>query len=102
MPDKYCLIDDHNKKHLTVLINFLIDEVFSAGGDGDGLWYSQFFRSEDIIKLMIEGNLIPRGWTIQNDGSTYTIGEYQESLTISNDETVYTNAPSWQQILIKY
>ena len=92
-----------NKDHMTNFINFLIYEVGSAGGDGDGLWYSVFYKVDDIIKFIQENKLMPDHWVIQKvDDLTYNIGEYQEWLTITNDESVYNNAPSWQQILIKW
>lgn len=99
----YCKIDDWQKEHLLKLIDFLYNEVGSAGGDGDALWYSKYYNVNDLYNLVKEYNDKTKfKWEIQLDAPNLLWGENQEWVLITNDEDVYNNAPRWQQIIIKY
>ena len=62
--EKYCNIYDGNRNHVKNLIKWIFDEVISAGGDGDALWYSRFFHVNDILPLVEEINLEHK-WNIE-------------------------------------
>ncbi len=100
----YCKIDD-NIPHMNRLIKWLVDEVTSAGGDGDAIWYSKYYKLSDI-QSHIENNRdeigIPKWWTISysDDQSCLNIWDDQEGLIITNSKDVFDNRPSWQQCSI--
>lgn len=108
---KYCGINNHprTKVHIKTLILWLIDEVNSAGGDGDALWYSIYFDVNEIYEFIrdeIDPELKAESkyfkWELELKDGTIYWGEYQEWLMITNDEEMYKNAPVWQQCLIKW
>ncbi len=96
--------DEHTRNHLLKLIDFLYYEVGQAGGDGDALWYSRFYKVENIFPLVQEyNNSLKFPWNeciLDEDGINW--GQGQEGVLITNNEEFYKNAPGWQQILIKY
>lgn len=106
--EKYCKVED-NKEHLEKLLRFIVDEVCSAGGDGDAIWYSQYYDINDIYSF-IKDDLAPRmraeckffNWELKLKGDTITWGQYQEWATITNDESIFIGAPSWSQFTLKY
>ena len=97
----YCNIDDKNKEHIKFLINWLYDEVISAGGDGDALWYSEYFHVDEILPLVKELN-IKFKWEIEKKDECISIGENQEWILITNNKIYWDDAPSWQQVKIHY
>ena len=99
----YCSIDENDKKHLFNLIDFIHNEVLRSGGDGDALWYSKYYNVKDLYPLVEEYNSkLKFPWKTSLNEKTIDVDNYQESWIITNDEELYKNAPSWQQILIKY
>ena len=94
----YCEVD---VKHIIHLLEWLFDEVASAGGDGDALWYSKYYHIDDILPLLKQVNE-KYNWKITVGPKWLHIGHYQEGFMISNDNFHYENAPVWQQVLIKY
>lgn len=101
----YCNIDEDVKVHLLNLIDWIYKDVISAGGDGDALWYSEYYNVEDIFPLVEEyNNKLKLKWAISLDRKKKLIywGENQECILISNNIDHYNNSPSWQQVLIKY
>lgn len=99
---QYCNISE-NKEHIISIIKWLIEDVLSAGGDGDGIWCSKYYSIEDIKALIINEKLLPIGWWIQNrDANTFLIGEYQEWLMITNNLEIFNNRPIWQQVSLLY
>ena len=99
----FCNITDDNKPHLKTLIKWLFDEVVSAGGDGDGIWYSKYYNAKDIKNLILEEKLLPIGFEITKDNDqSVSFGEGQEWLTITNDEEEFDRRPSWQQVSLIY
>lgn len=99
----YCEIKSENKDHLRILIKWLFDEVCSAGGDGDGIWYSKYFNAKDIKDFIIEEKLYPVHFKIreESDDSVY-FSEGQEGLVITNNKEVFDYRPSWQQVSLVY
>ncbi len=102
----YLQIDERNRAHLLSLINWLCDEVLSACGDGDALWFSKYYAVADLSPLLEEvgrsrGNL---GWHLDSydGGRTVKWGAFQEGITVTNDEELFRKAPGWQQVLLRY
>lgn len=91
-----------NKEHIKYLIKWLYDEMMSAGGDGDALWYSENYNVNDICSLFIEFNSTLRfpkkiEWL---DGKTFNFGDYQEWITVTNDKKIFDTRPNWQQATV--
>ncbi len=99
----YCEIDEENKPRIMTLIDFLYKDVISACGDGDALWYSYFYDVKDILKLVEEYNSqLLHKWEIRVYDDHINWGHEQEGIIITNNEELFNNAPSWQQVLIRY
>ncbi len=99
----YSTIDEQNRPHLLNLINWLYNEVVSAGGDGDALWYSKYYSVKDLLPLIEKVNSqLKFKWKITGDDKNIFWGEHQEGVCITNDEELYKSSPRWQQCLIKY
>ena len=99
---QYCSINN-NKEHLLKLIDWLYQEVISAGGDGDALWYSKYFDVKDILKLVEEYNETLRyKWKVSFDEDRKLISweDGQEGILITNNREIYLNAPEWQQCIV--
>lgn len=105
-PTDYCSIyDPETRSHLTRLIDWLVNEVISAGGDGDAIWYSQFYWANDLFELLKEYDSQTKGgWDISFDEKEGRIfyGKNQEGLLITNNKEDFDNRPSWQQCSICY
>ena len=105
---KYDIIDERNKNHIKTLLKWLFDEVVSAGGDGDAIWYSQFYSIENILEVVKEiNNELKWKWEVDilenSDKETYILwGEGQEAIIITNNEKMWKKRPSWQQCSICY
>jgi hypothetical protein len=100
---KYCIIDEHNKNHIKTLIKWLFDEVKSAGGDGDALWYSRYYSVKDIFPIVEEiNNSLKFKWDLELKDNEIHWNYYQEGMIITNKEEHYNNSPSWQQVLLRY
>lgn len=100
MNTRYTTIGTDQVPHIKELINWLIAEVISAGGDGDALWYSRFYSVDEIFSILKECDLYD--FTIDKQDNRITFGTGQEWLVITNDERDWVNAPSWQQVRICY
>ena len=96
----YDNIDDRNKDHIKNLLSWILDEVISAGGDGDALWYSKFYSVDEILPIVEECNKY--GWKIEKHSDRISWWDNQEGITITNNEQHWNDAPSWQQVMIKY
>ena len=95
--------EETSNKHLSNLIEWLFTEVISAGGDGDGLWYSTIYTVGEIKNYVEDNNLIPKGWTTRmHDDRTVCFEKGQECLIVTNNEEVFNNRPSWQQVSLVY
>jgi len=101
----YSKIDQQSKQHLLDLINWLVDEVASSGGDGDALWYSRYYNVEDLKLLVEEYNnkqKFPDHWKIRLEGENLWYGEGQEGLLITNNKEYFDKSPDWTQVKIRY
>jgi hypothetical protein len=98
---QYCSIDNENKEHLLKLIDWIYDEVKSSGGDGDCLWYSEFYDVKDIL-VLVEGYNEKLKWQVAFDEGRKLISWWdgQEGILITNNEEIYNSRPSWQQCVI--
>jgi hypothetical protein len=98
MNKNYCNIEA-NSEHMIVLIKWLIDDVLSAGGDGDGIWYSKYYNVKDIKSFIETNNLLPKHWVINvHNENAFSIGENQEWLYITNKQEDFDSRPFWQQV----
>lgn len=95
----YCIIEE-DSSHIQKLIDWLIDEVVSAGGDGDALWYSRYFDVEQLLPILEKYNKY--NWTITKYDRRIILHDGQESLTVTNRQEDWDNAPIWQQVKIYY
>lgn len=95
----YCPIDEDTKTHLLKLIDFLYEEVRSASGDGDAIWYSIFYDIKEIFPIIEEFNSKQKyPWSnleLYDDDISWWNG--QESILITNDKAKFDNRPNWQQ-----
>lgn len=96
----YCTVDEQTKAHLIKLLEWLFDEVISAGGDGDAFWYSKNFSVADLLPLVehVKKSKNLR-WELKLDGPCIICHLGQQSLLITNEESVF---PSWAQVKIFY
>lgn len=100
----YCEIQEEEHRHILNLISWISDEVLSAGGDGDFLWYSRFYDIKDIIKVVDQYNESMKfKWDIifNEEGQRISCSRGQEGFIITNNEEDYKNAPVWQQGILK-
>ena len=99
--NNYCNIEDRDRDHIKNLITWLYDEVISAGGDGDALWYSQYFHVDEILPIVEELNAEFK-WNIKKEADYISIGKNQEGMLITNNDKHWNEAPIWQQVKIHY
>lgn len=93
---------DWHKEHVLRILDTMYHECISSGGDGDAFWYSTHYSIEQILPLVKEYNS-KLSFPFQIEASEKTIdwGEGQEGIIITTDESLYLNAPSWSQFLLK-
>jgi hypothetical protein len=91
----------NGKEHALGIINWLLEEVISSGGDGDGIWYSKYFSCESIYNFILE-NIDEIKYiehmTMNMEYDRIIIFDNQESLEITNREESFTERPNWQQV----
>ena len=101
----YDIVDYRNEDHLETLLNWLVREVRSSGGDGDAIWYSVFYDVNQLLPVVEKLNK-KINWQIElkenNDGKYIAWGDNQECVIITNSETMWNQRPFWQQVSIKY
>jgi len=98
----YCNVNE-NEERLKILIAWLINDVQSAGGDGDGIWYSKYYSVKDIKVFIEKHKLLPEHWVLNDHGETaFSIGENQEWLYITNLKSDFDTRPEWQQVSVVY
>lgn len=93
-----------NYEHLEKLMSWLWAEVISAGGDGDGIWYSRFYNTNQIAEAF-DDFFKSRKWKIQIGNDTLFISPEwpsQEGLVITNNKKTFDQRPDWQQVAIQY
>jgi hypothetical protein len=93
----YCDINS-NLSRVKTIIGWLINEVQSAGGDGDGIWYSKYYDIQDIKRIILTSCLLPDYWKLEEKNGELHVGENQEWLIITNNKDSFNNRPSWQQV----
>lgn len=102
---KYDIVDYRNEHHLETLLNWLLDEVRSAGGDGDAIWYSVCYDVHQLLPIIEKLNKKVK-WEIhakqEYDGNYVIWGSGQECILITNSEIMWNQRPSWQQCSIQY
>lgn len=100
MNTQYTTIGTDHVPHIKELINWLIAEVISAGGDGDALWYSRYYHVDEILPILQECKLY--NFTIDKKENSILVGKDQEWFSITNNQEDWNNAPPWQQVKIWY
>jgi hypothetical protein len=100
MNTQYTTIGTDQAPHIKELINWLIAEVISAGGDGDALWYSHYYHVDEILPILQECKIYD--FSIDKKENSIIVGKHQEWLIITNNQEDWNNAPSWQQVKIWY
>lgn len=92
-----------SREHLMKLIDLLYNECASAGGDGDALWYSRYYRVTDILPLVKEYNSklkFPSEIKIIDNNIHW--GDNQEDIMITNNKDWFDTAPDWIQMKVIY
>jgi hypothetical protein len=98
----------NDEEHLENLLRWLIDEVMSAGGDGDAIWHSKYRTIDELLPFVAKINKeLNLKWTIKinetPDGNAYLSWHNgQEALIITNSKKMWDNRPSWQQCSIDW
>lgn len=91
-----------DNNHINKIIDLLYHEVMSAGGDGDAIWYSKYYKVKDLLPLVKEYNSkLKWPWGIVEKETSIFWGLEQEWVIITNNESMFTDAPSWTQFLLK-
>ncbi len=92
------------KEHIIKLIDLLYNEVISAGGDGDALWYTRFFDLNEIKTIVKEYNDTNNiKWQINEDRpGTFTWGKGEEAAIFTDDINEFNSSPDWIQMKIIY
>ncbi len=98
----YNQIKSENTEHIKTIIKWLFDEVLSSSGDGDGIWYSNFFDINDIANFIEENQLAPKHFTCERHEDRIYYGQGEEWLIITNNEALFNTRPSWQQVALVY
>lgn len=87
-------------------LRFLVEEVWSAGGDGDAIWISKYYKIYDLIPILEEMNKEEwkEWWRISTVGhhkfGSYLLLEHdQESLIITNEDDRLV--PNWSQCTLR-
>jgi hypothetical protein len=103
MSDRFSIVGTDTKEHLRTLLRWLYHESISSGGDGDGIWYSQFYNISDLYPIVVELNKeLGNFWEVHLQGKSIHWTREQEGIYITNDEEMWKNRPSWQQVSIQY
>ena len=84
------------------IIDLLYTECISSGGDGDALWFSTYESISDILNVVESYNKqLKHPMEIQVSVDTINWGEHQEWITITVNEDLYKNVPSWGMFVLK-
>ena len=94
-----------HKHHIKSLVDFLLSEVGSAGGDGDAIWIVKHYTLISIRKFVLDFCLTDadkRYWrvgeiTTDEHGERFSLANNQESLVFT---TTDKHVPSWSQCTI--
>lgn len=95
-------MNEFQKNHVRNILNVLYTDCISAGGDGDAFWYVRLYNLNDIFELIKEYNqtlAFPFATVeLKDDGIHW--GENQEWIFITDKEDIYSNSPSWLQLVL--
>ena len=99
-------IDHRQKDHIKRLIDWLLKEVMSSGGDGDATWVVKnldLYRLRAFVQDECLSNKEQRHWIVsdvrptKNGGKRFSLSNNQEALIITTDPE---DIPSWSQCTI--
>jgi hypothetical protein len=94
----------NNEKIVISFIQWLWDEVRSASGDGDAIWYSKFFNVKELFPLVEKFNKEQdypfKECKLEGDIIYWT--DNQESIIITNNVELWNRKPDWQQVSIRW
>ena len=96
-------MDEDEKQHIFKLLDWLLEEVESAGGDGDGVWLTEIYDVADLFPII--HSHLERGnrWKeLRLEGKSIHISNQQEWLVITNDRDYYNNLPNWIQVKVDW
>ena len=93
------------REHIKHLVDWLLSEVCSAGGDGDAIWIVKNIPLEALRTLVVDECLSAtdlRFWTVREieedeHGSRFSLSNNQESLVFTTTEK---HVPPWSQCTI--
>lgn len=93
------------KEHIRKLIDWLLSEVGSAGGDGDATWVVKnldIFQLRRFVQDECLSNRGQRYWSISDveqnaEGRHFSLSNGQEWLKITTSES---DIPSWSQCTV--
>lgn len=94
-----------HKNHLKSLIDFLLSEVLSAGGDGDAFWVVKNYTLESVREFVLDFCLTDtdkRYWSVgeivtDKYGKRFSLSNHQEALIIT---TAAEYIPLWAQCVV--
>lgn len=92
-----------NKEHILKLIDFLYCEVCSSGGDGDAIWFTRYYKLNDILEVVKEYNstlMFP--WEIEVGEMDIVWGTGEEWVHITTDQEIFDDSPSFVQFKLRY
>jgi hypothetical protein len=100
-------IRENQVPNIKKTLRFLVEEVWSAGGDGDATWISKYYKIHNLIPILEEMNKEEwkEWWKIsmtighQNFGSYILLEHDQESLIITNEDDY--PVPDWSQCTLR-
>ncbi len=87
-------------KIYTQALSFLQDAVGAEGGDGDGIWITEFPLEEILLTLVEFNRTSPYGWQIGVEGDCIFWGGNQEGVIITTDKKYEKSI--YNQVMLKY
>jgi hypothetical protein len=90
------------KEHIKTLLRWLINEVCSAGGDGDAIWIAKHINVSNILPIVIDINNeeLDGRWKIDANESDIILHNDQECLIITNNKDY--DVSSWSQCTLHW
>lgn len=91
-----------HQHHVRELLNWLLSEVGSAGGDGDAVWVVKNLDIHHLRDFVLDNFLTEadkRYWTVSmvRDDKNFIISHHQECLLITTDQK---DVPHWSQCTV--
>ena len=95
-----------SRERIDSLLGVLHAEVVSSSGDGDAMWYTRYYKLDEIEELLHhyneENNI---GWEIERyefNDRVILWGIDQEGVIITDDAEEFESSPDWIQMKIRY